>query len=84
MKTLMPATTPASTPILRQLIEQVEVMVAESGNPEGFRAADWVSGWLETPNPSLDGKCPSAYVDQPGGPELLSRLLAQMQSSAYA
>lgn len=59
-------------------------MVSESGNREGFCAADWVSTWLETPNPALGGKCPSAYLEQPGGAEVLSRLLAQMQSSAYA
>lgn len=69
---------------LRRLIGQVEVMVAESGNVEGFDAAKWVAAWLDTPNPALDGRRPAEYMHLPEGQEMLSSLLAQMQSGAYA
>jgi uncharacterized protein (DUF2384 family) len=69
---------------LRRLIGQVEIMVAESGDPEGFNAAKWIAGWMETPNPALAGKCPADYMHLPEGQEMLSQLLAQMQSGAYA
>lgn len=69
---------------LRRLIGQVEVMVAESGNPKDFSAAKWIAGWMETPNPALGKKCPADYMHLPEGQEMLSQLLAQMQSGAYA
>lgn len=69
---------------LRRLIGQVEVMVAESGNPGSFNAAKWVAAWMETPNPALAGKYPADYMHLPEGQEMLSQLLAQMQSGAYA
>lgn len=69
---------------LRRLIGQVEIMVAQSGNPKGFSAAKWVGNWMETPNPSLAGKCPADYMHLPEGQEMLSQLIAQMQSGAYA
>lgn len=69
---------------LQKLIGQVEVMVEESGNPEGFNAAAWVARWLATPIPALGGKVPGSLMDTLEGQELVSRLLAQMQSGAYA
>lgn len=69
---------------LRRLVGQVEIMVAESGDPTEFSADQWVGSWLETPNPALDGKCPAEYVHLPEGQEMLLQLLAQMQSGAYA
>lgn len=69
---------------LQKLIGQVEVMVAESGNPEGFNAAKWVAEWLASPLPALGGQKPGSLMDTVEGQELVSRLLAQMQSGAYA
>ncbi|SAK82444.1 hypothetical protein AWB78_04024 [Caballeronia calidae] len=43
--------------LLKQ-IEQVEKIVAESGNPEEFDAARWVDRWVEQPNPALCGQRP--------------------------
>jgi uncharacterized protein (DUF2384 family) len=67
-----------------ELIHQVEVMVQQSGNPEGFDSAEWVARWLEAPCPALGGQCPSAYMATAEGQELVSSLLAMMQSGAYA
>jgi hypothetical protein len=35
-----------------KLIGQVEAMVQESGDPEGFDAAAWVARWLREPLPN--------------------------------
>ena len=69
---------------LERLIGQVEVLVAQSGNPEGFDADRWVGEWLERPLPVLGGAKPADFMDTMQGQELISRLLAQSQSGAYA
>jgi putative toxin-antitoxin system antitoxin component (TIGR02293 family) len=69
---------------IESLIGQVETMVKDSGNPEGFDAAKWVSGWLHTPLPALGGKTPASYMDTVEGQKLVSSLLAMAQSGAYA
>jgi putative toxin-antitoxin system antitoxin component (TIGR02293 family) len=69
---------------LAGLVGQVEAMVAESGQSEGFDAAGWVSDWLESPNPALNHVRPSEYLDTAEGRSIVSGLLAQMQSGTYA
>jgi len=66
------------------LIGQVENMVRESGDAEGFDAARWVSAWLHQPLPALGGRMPAAYLDTIEGQKLVSNLLAMAQSGAYA
>lgn len=69
---------------IEYLIGQVEHMVRESGNPEQFDAARWVSNWLNAPLPALGGETPASYMDTFEGQKLVSNLLAQAQSGAYA
>jgi len=69
---------------IEYLIGQVENMVKESGNPEGFDAAKWVSNWLKSPLPALGGQTPASYMDTVEGQKLVSNLLATAQSGAYA
>lgn len=69
---------------LQRLIGQVETMVAESGDSTHFNAAKWLAGWMESPNPALGGRCPADYMRLPEGQEMLSQLLSQTQSGAYA
>ncbi len=69
---------------LQKLIGQVEVMVAESGSQEDFNAAHWVAEWLEEPNPALNHAKPAEFMDTIEGQTLVSAVLAQMQSGAYA
>jgi putative toxin-antitoxin system antitoxin component (TIGR02293 family) len=69
---------------LQKLIGQVKVMVTESGNTEGFNAAHWVAEWLNEPNPALGQAKPVDFMDTIEGQALVSSLLAQMQSGAYA
>lgn len=69
---------------LERLIGQVQVMVEESGNPKGFDAAVWVADWIERPLPALGGVKPADYLDTMAGQQLVSRILTQMQSGAFA
>lgn len=69
---------------LRKLIGQVEVMVRESGEPEGFSAAKWTAWWLNEPSPALGGHKPADFMDTVEGQVLVSSLVARMQSGAYS
>lgn len=69
---------------LERLVGQVEVMVAQSGNPEGFDANRWVGEWLDSPLPALGGAKPADYMDTMEGQKIVSNLLALSQSGAYA
>jgi len=72
---------------MAKLIGQVESMLEESGDPElmrGFDAARWLTHWMEEPIPALGGASPAAYMDTIEGQEMISRLLATMQTGAYA
>jgi putative toxin-antitoxin system antitoxin component (TIGR02293 family) len=72
---------------MAKLIGQVETMLAESGDPglmQGFDAANWLTHWMEEPIPALGGASPSAYMDTIEGQEMISKLLAMMQTGAYA
>ena len=69
---------------LQKLIGQVETMVTESGNPQGFDPARWIANWLETPSPALGGDKPADYMDTIEGQRIVANLLAMMQSGAYA
>ena len=69
---------------ITELVSQVQRIVEESGNPLGFNALDWTMRWLEDPHPALGGRTPSYYMDRPDGRSMISALIAQMQSGAYA
>ena len=69
---------------LQKLIGQVEVMVEQSGNPENFNAAHWLAQWLNEPLPALGNERPADFMDTVEGQELISNLLLQMQTGAYA
>jgi putative toxin-antitoxin system antitoxin component (TIGR02293 family) len=69
---------------LARLVGQVQHMVEESGNPDGFDAASWMSRWLNEPVPALGGAKPIDFMDTMEGQALVSATLAQTQSGAYA
>ena len=66
------------------LVGQVQRMVEESGQPEGFDAAAWVARWLEKPVPALDGMRPAELMDTTEGQGIVSNLLSRTQSGAYS
>jgi putative toxin-antitoxin system antitoxin component (TIGR02293 family) len=69
---------------LARLVGQVEAMVRESGDPEGFNAAEWLSRWLREPLPALGGQMPITLLDTMAGQALVSQALSRLQSGAYA
>ena len=69
---------------IAKLVAQLQAMVQESGNPEGFDAGAWISRWLEEPLPALGGMRPIDLMDTMEGQATVSTILAQMQSGAYA
>lgn len=69
---------------LASLIGQVQIMVEESGDPEGFDAERWLSAWLREPVPALGGQRPIEFLDTMEGQHLVARTLGQIQSGAYA
>ena len=69
---------------IAKLIGQVETIVKQSGNPKGFRPGKWFSEWISEPAPALGGCKPEDLLDTSDGREAVAKLLAQMQSGAYA
>jgi|688.fasta_scaffold453320_2 putative toxin-antitoxin system antitoxin component (TIGR02293 family) len=69
---------------MAKLLGQVESIVSESGNPDGFNAAKWLANWIEKPSPALGGEKPSAYLDTVSGQEMIADLLSKIQTGAYA
>lgn len=69
---------------MARLVGQVERIVADSGVPTGFDAAKWTAQWLERPNRALGGRSPGQFLDTADGRALVSSLVGQMQSGAYA
>lgn len=62
-------------------------MIAESGDHSEsacFDAGVWLLNWMEQLIPVLGGRRPAEYMDTIEGQQMLSRLLAIMQSGAYA
>jgi putative toxin-antitoxin system antitoxin component (TIGR02293 family) len=69
---------------IAKMIGQVEEIVRQSGEIEGFDAAQWLSEWLQQPAPALAGARPLDFLDTVEGQAMVSGLIAQMQSGAYA
>ena len=69
---------------MARLVGQVQQMVSESGDPEGFDAAAWVAQWLESPLPALGGEKPAAFMDTADGQALVATIVARMQTGAYS
>ena len=67
-----------------KLVGQVQAMVEESGDPQGFDAAAWLASWLDEPLPALGGARPVDMMDTMEGQALVSTTLAKIQSGAYA
>jgi len=66
-----------------RLIEQVQLLLRESGNTEPFDAAAWVERWLRRPNHALGGAAPELYLHTPQGEALLANLIGAMAAGSY-
>jgi putative toxin-antitoxin system antitoxin component (TIGR02293 family) len=69
---------------IARLVGQAQSLVQDSGGPADFDGARWLAEWLERPLPALAGKRPGEFMDTSEGRALVSDLLAQQQSGAYA
>jgi putative toxin-antitoxin system antitoxin component (TIGR02293 family) len=69
---------------MAKLIGQLQTIVAESGDPEGFDAVAWMSRWLQEPLPALGGNRPVDLLDTMEGQALVGGAIAKLQSAAYA
>jgi len=69
---------------IARLVGQAQSLVEESGGPNDFDAARWLAEWLDHPLPALGGRRPGELMDTADGRALVSDLLAQQQSGAYA
>lgn len=70
-----------------KLTNQIRKMLSESGDPiaaADFDVDQWLTHWMEQPMPALGGRCPAEYMTSIEGQERVSRLLAMMQTGAYA
>jgi uncharacterized protein (DUF2384 family) len=68
------------------LIQVVERIVRESGseNAIGFQADAWVDWWVQRPLLALGGRTPADTLRTRGGLAIVTRILEQVQSGAYA
>lgn len=69
---------------IARLIGQAPSIVQMSGDQRSFDAAKWLASWLDAPLNALGGKPPADFMDTADGRLLVSNLLAQQQSGAYA
>jgi putative toxin-antitoxin system antitoxin component (TIGR02293 family) len=69
---------------IARLVGQAQSLVQESGGPPDFDPARWLADWLDRPLPALGGQRPAELMDTAEGRALVSDLLAQQQSGAYA
>jgi uncharacterized protein (DUF2384 family) len=71
------------TATIATLLAQVQSMVEQSGNPDGFDTSSWLNRWLHTPVPALGSRPPIELLGTPEGVALVSSTIARMQSGAY-
>lgn len=69
---------------IARLVGQLQAIVEESGDPDGFDAPLWLSQWLREPLPALGGIQPVSLLDTMEGQALVSETLAKIQSGAFA
>ena len=67
-----------------RLVGQVETIVDDAGDPSGFDARAWLARWLTEPLPALGNAKPIDFMNTMEGQTLVSRILAQVASGAYA
>ena len=69
---------------LASLIGRVQSLVVESGNPANFDAVRWTAGFLTNPHPALGSRRPFECMGTTQGRAMVSQLIEQQQSGAYA
>lgn len=70
-------------PDITWLVDIVDRIVHESGDPTGFDAKAWVERWISEPCRPLGNRRPSEYLDTEDGRRIVRGLVGAMQSGAY-
>ena len=66
------------------LIDLVQQIVMESGNPEGFSAQALLQEWLAAPLPVFGNRSPWDVLREPDGLTLVQATLLQIQKGSFA
>jgi len=69
---------------IASLVGQLQAIVEESGDLDGFDATQWLSQWLREPLSALGGEKPLSLLDTMEGQSLVADTLAKVQSGAFA
>jgi putative toxin-antitoxin system antitoxin component (TIGR02293 family) len=69
---------------MARLVGQVQRVVQESGNLDGFDVGRWVAAFLDAPSAALGGRRPADLMRTSEGCAVVCALVSQMQSGAYA
>lgn len=67
-----------------ELVNLVEKIVRESGNPVGFDAKEWVIRWLGSPHHALGGQLPKTFLNTLEGRDLVVSLILRIQSGSFS
>jgi hypothetical protein len=62
---------------IAKLIGQLQVMVEEYGDPEGFNPATWLISWVQAPLPAIRDEKPAKYLRSINGQQFLSTMMAK-------
>ena len=68
-----------------RLLDLTKAIVENSASPEaqGFDSEAWLSRWLGHPQPCLLGRTPAEQLKEPGGLNVVARILGSIESGAY-
>lgn len=69
---------------IARLVAEVQAILGEVGACNEFDAEAWVLDWIRRSIPALGGKKPADLIATREGFELVSKILAQTQSVAFA
>ena len=69
---------------MARLIGQAQAIVDRAGKSAGFNAPAWMGSWLQTAHLVLGGVTPGDYLLRSDGPQIVSELLARLESGAYS
>lgn len=70
---------------LLRLIQQVQDILVESGSEDAkdFSGARWLGTWIECPIQTLGNRRPADFLDTPTGSQLVTQMIASIQSGTY-
>ncbi len=68
---------------IQAVVDEVNRIINESGDPVNFNVEAWVSDWLELRIPALGWKKPIDFLETEEGLSIVLNMLRRMQSGSY-